>query len=340
MDNTLPTVATQNISVTLVNGAATISESAVNNGSTDNCTSVSGLTYDTDVTSFDCTDIGQNTVMLTVTDACGNSSTGTAIVTVLGSQPDITGMTVTPANTTNTGGVPTNLYIGYGPQSATMSPTVATPGTGLSYSWSPSGNLSCSTCATPVFTPTPASAVSSPAPTYTLTVSNSNGCVNSEAVTFCVKDIRVPGPTPARTMPKVYMCHSGVTTPVATNMVSSHQAHGDLLGQCGSTCPPLNARGIASNEEQEAAQMAGEQALEMVVYPNPSNSEFHLIIESTSTEKRADVTVFDLSGRIVERTANTATNSEVVVGKNLSPGVYFIEVKQGDLSKKIKAVKL
>ncbi|HVE61633.1 MAG TPA: T9SS type A sorting domain-containing protein [Chitinophagaceae bacterium] len=79
-DNTKPTVVTKNITVQLdANGNATIAEDAVNNGSSDAC---GGLTFDTDKTTFNCGNVGANTVTLTVRDANGNSETGTATVTV------------------------------------------------------------------------------------------------------------------------------------------------------------------------------------------------------------------------------------------------------------------
>jgi Putative metal-binding motif/Secretion system C-terminal sorting domain/Pregnancy-associated plasma protein-A/HYR domain/Receptor L domain len=79
-DNVAPAANCKNITVVLsAGGTATIAEDAVNDGSSDACGIVS---YDTDVTSFDCGDVGANTVTLTVTDNNGNSSTCTATVTV------------------------------------------------------------------------------------------------------------------------------------------------------------------------------------------------------------------------------------------------------------------
>ncbi|GHA27418.1 hypothetical protein GCM10007103_06000 [Salinimicrobium marinum] len=79
-DNMAPTVVTKNITVQLdASGNATIAEDAVNNGSSDSC---GGLTFDTNITSFDCDDVGTNTVTLTVTDKNGKSDNKTAIVTV------------------------------------------------------------------------------------------------------------------------------------------------------------------------------------------------------------------------------------------------------------------
>ncbi|QQS27913.1 MAG: HYR domain-containing protein [Sphingobacteriales bacterium] len=84
-DNTPPTAVCQNITVDLDNtGNATIAEDAVNNGSNDAC---GGLTFDTDITTFNCSDVGENTIVLTVTDANGNSSTCSATVTVEDNTP-------------------------------------------------------------------------------------------------------------------------------------------------------------------------------------------------------------------------------------------------------------
>ncbi len=76
-----PTVITHDITLSLTNGMATITADDINNGSYDNCsiTSVS-----VSPTSFNCNNIGINTVTLTVTDVNGNISEGTAIVTISG----------------------------------------------------------------------------------------------------------------------------------------------------------------------------------------------------------------------------------------------------------------
>ncbi|MFP2994256.1 hypothetical protein ABN763_00005, partial [Spongiivirga sp. MCCC 1A20706] len=76
-DSVAPVVVTQDITLTLdANNTATITTSDINNGSTDNCTADTDLTYSVDTTSFDCSNLGANTVTLTVTDAEGNTATG------------------------------------------------------------------------------------------------------------------------------------------------------------------------------------------------------------------------------------------------------------------------
>ncbi|MCK8524385.1 HYR domain-containing protein, partial [Aquimarina sp. D1M17] len=86
-DTTPPTALCQPISVTLdAFGNASITAQDIDNGSTDAC---GVLSLSASETNFDCTNLGTNTVTLTVTDINGNSSTCDAIVTILD--------TITPA---------------------------------------------------------------------------------------------------------------------------------------------------------------------------------------------------------------------------------------------------
>ncbi|MEZ4794479.1 MAG: HYR domain-containing protein [Flavobacteriaceae bacterium] len=79
-DTVAPVAQCQNITVQLdANGNASIVASDVDGGSTDACGIAS---TSIDVSSFDCSDVGNNNVVLTVTDVNGNSSSCTAIVTV------------------------------------------------------------------------------------------------------------------------------------------------------------------------------------------------------------------------------------------------------------------
>lgn len=79
-DLVAPVVITQPVTVQLnATGSASITASQVNNGSSDNC----GIaTLSVTPNTFTCTNVGSNTVTLTVTDLNGNIATGTAIVTV------------------------------------------------------------------------------------------------------------------------------------------------------------------------------------------------------------------------------------------------------------------
>ncbi len=79
-DDDAPDAICQNITVQLDDmGNATITAGQINFGSSDNC----GVdTLDLDIDTFDCSNVGENTVILTVTDVNGNASTCMSIVTV------------------------------------------------------------------------------------------------------------------------------------------------------------------------------------------------------------------------------------------------------------------
>ncbi|MGG5488407.1 HYR domain-containing protein, partial [Gaetbulibacter sp. PBL-D1] len=81
VDNEAPNVICQSLSLQLnpITGLATITANDIDNGSTDNC-SIANMTLSQ--TTFDCNDIGTNTVTLSVTDGSGNSDSCTATVTI------------------------------------------------------------------------------------------------------------------------------------------------------------------------------------------------------------------------------------------------------------------
>jgi gliding motility-associated-like protein len=81
VDSILPVIATQPVTVYLdANGQASITAADLDNGTTDNC-QIASIAIDS--SSFDCTEVGANTVTFTATDANSNVSTANVTVTVL-----------------------------------------------------------------------------------------------------------------------------------------------------------------------------------------------------------------------------------------------------------------
>ncbi|MBL7950886.1 MAG: HYR domain-containing protein, partial [Flavobacteriales bacterium] len=82
LDTIAPTALCQNINAYLdATGNVTITGADLNSGSSDNCGTTT-LIYSTSTASFDCGNLGPQTVTLTVADASGNVSTCDATVTV------------------------------------------------------------------------------------------------------------------------------------------------------------------------------------------------------------------------------------------------------------------
>ena len=83
IDTEAPVVVLQSAAVQLdANGFGVLSFEAIDNGSSDNC----GIaTVSIDQTTFDCSQVGFNTVTVTITDNSGNQSEGTVVINVIAS---------------------------------------------------------------------------------------------------------------------------------------------------------------------------------------------------------------------------------------------------------------
>ncbi|WGK64663.1 HYR domain-containing protein [Croceiramulus getboli] len=87
-DSLAPTVVTKNIVLALdASGNASISATDIDDGSVDNCT---GVNLALDKTSFSCSDLGTNTVVLLVSDFNGNTASASAVVTVIDATDPLT----------------------------------------------------------------------------------------------------------------------------------------------------------------------------------------------------------------------------------------------------------
>jgi hypothetical protein len=341
-DHVAPVVITKAVTVTLVNGTATIIPSDVNNGSSDAC-GIASLTLSN--SSFNCSNIGTNTVILTVKDVHGNSSSAPATVTVVGTIP-VTSITSVPTSTVYTGGVSTNLYLGYGAQSTTLQVNAPASGAPYTYKWTSNtlSLLNSSTSGAPVFTPVQFGSYS-----FTVLVTNRYGCTSTATISICVTDIRVPGSNG-----KVYVCHlppgnpgNRQTLSISVNAVDAHlSGHtGDRLGSCDQT--PCNMNVITSSgtttttatkETASVEVKTTEEELKVTVMPNPSTSYFTLKFASRY-ETPLSMRVMDGAGRVVDAKSKIGANSTIQIGHNYSSGTYYAEIIQGGTRKVIQLIK-
>jgi hypothetical protein len=77
---------------------------------------------------------------------------------------------------------------------------------------------------------------------------------------------------------------------------------------------------------------------DVTAYPNPFEESVSINIASGSNEP-ATITVLDLSGRIILKYNDVDISKPFDINGNLSTGVYFLSVKQGENEKMIKVVK-
>jgi VCBS repeat-containing protein len=344
VDNTKP-VITDIADKTVNCGASTLPSATGTATATDNC-STPTVIY-TDATSG-------NLITRTwkATDASGNYSTSVQYITV-GSAFTAT-VTSAPTNSTYTGGINSNLYLGYGAQSTTLTMcSLPSAGAPYTYAWSGSASnkLSSTTAASPLFTPSAAGYF-----TFNVTVTNKYGCTSFAVIAICVTDIRVAGTNGA----KVYVCHTPggknktpQTLQVAISLVSSHlnttscgSDGNDRLGSCDQTpCNTSAAQsttivGNTTGTTKEAAEEVNTsvEELKVTVMPNPSTTFFTLKMES-KYETPISMRVMDGRGRVVDAKTKIGSNSTIQIGHNYSSGTYYAELIQGSQRKVIQLIK-
>ncbi|MEO8404370.1 MAG: T9SS type A sorting domain-containing protein, partial [Chitinophagaceae bacterium] len=333
VDNISPDARCKPATITLVNGVATLTAADINNGSSD----ASGIqSLQVSKASFSCADIGTKTVVLTVTDNNNNVSTCTTTVSVLGEIPSCS-ITSIPSNNTYTGGVPTNLYLGYGPQNTKLQVSAPASGAPYTYSWSPAAGLNNVSSNAPVFTPTSQGTYS-----FTVTVTNKYGCKSTCSISICVLDIRVPGTGGVF----VYVCqqlgHSGNyhTLPVLVNLLPLLYRfdNGFHLGSCNQTICGSNQTHSKIGAEETVDEHSA-ISLTIAAFPNPSSGNFTLQVISSQKDPVA-ISIVNVFGQTVYKQINIAPNTSIIVGDRFAEGVYFVEAKQGDKKMSLKLIKM
>jgi hypothetical protein len=134
---------------------------------------------------------------------------------------------------------------------------------------------------------------------------------------------------------------------VYTITVNCSDASGNISTQKTSIVVPDNLRGdfskVAYNFDTENdgdIDSHGDyfgKLFDCKVSPNPGKQNFNLEIKSVSNEK-IEVNLFDISGRLISK-LSAVKNNTLRFGDDLRPGVYMVEVKQGQRQKIIKVVK-
>jgi|GEM_PF-4555888 len=232
------------------------------------------------------------------------------------------------------GGAANTIYIGYGPASVTLSAQVSGGKTPYNYKWhlgSPTGSVTGTNSNTLVVNPTTSSI-------YYLIVTDFNGCVTTIAKTINVTDIRC-----GSKLEKVTVCVNSkgkyTTNCIASSAVSSNIANGSYLGACNTPLITSDARTNTGIEVSSKNIQPELNNFDVTVSPNPSSTDFKLIVQSNSS-KTISIRLFDISGRVISTINKIQRNETVTVGSSLTGGTYIAEVSQGSNSKIVKLIKI
>jgi hypothetical protein len=205
------------------------------------------------------------------------------------------------------------IYLGYGPQSLTLSAAVPSGFPPYTYSWSPGGSTNSSMTVNPTSTTT-----------YNLTIKNAFGCAVSISMTIAVKDIRDGDKN------KVFLCHNGHTQSVSVNAVPVLLSQGDQLGNCDNE--PTTSRSLASEEGQ---------IQRLKLYPNPVTNSAIISLQLQKDE-HVQIAVFDQHGRKamkeIERNYKGGSQEVVLNTSHLSNGSYYARITCGSTVNLVKMV--
>ncbi|MCL7754272.1 T9SS type A sorting domain-containing protein [Polaribacter sp. Z022] len=286
---------------------------------TDNCSIAS---TSLDISSFGCDNLGDNTVQVSVTDQSGNTTTVPVTITVLGETPSIS---IENFNTVY-GQKENTVYLGY--QESVYLKTEVSGGSGFTYEWTDESGDVFSTDKHPKVSPEVTT-------TYTVVVTNSNGCQSTDSVEVCVIDARAKD-RHGRFNGKVLICHHAhkhsksykhnshssnhnddKLISVSKNAVKGHLKHGDVLGGCEATCAT-------------EVYVEPEPVTDVNIYPNPSTGYFKVKLENF--ENKAEVLLYNLHGRLLQRryVRDCRREQSVTMGSRwLREGIYVVKIRTG-----------
>jgi hypothetical protein len=104
----------------------------------------------------------------------------------------------------------------------------------------------------------------------------------------------------------------------------------------GTAGPITTTSPMARQTERELVAF---NQLNLKAYPNPSENEFTLQVESDNIKDKISLKVFDMAGRTVQTFTGLVPGQTLRVGSNYVQGVYFIDMMQGDKHNQLKIVK-
>lgn len=112
------------------------------------------------------------------------------------------------------------------------------------------------------------------------------------------------------------------------------------VGYCyGNTCQIGIATLRPNHTTLSYAERIDGTVIDAQVYPNPSSSEFNLILNSDLENTPAVVTITDLSGRMIDTFNFDGSRNTVQFGKSLMNGIYLVTVQQGDFKNVTRILK-
>jgi hypothetical protein len=78
---------------------------------------------------------------------------------------------------------------------------------------------------------------------------------------------------------------------------------------------------------------------DLKVYPNPSHASFNIVMSSNNKLDKVQLRIMDISGRTIQVFNNLSANQTLQIGSSYRPGLYIVEMIQGNERKQLKLIK-
>jgi hypothetical protein len=108
-------------------------------------------------------------------------------------------------------------------------------------------------------------------------------------------------------------------------------------GDVGEACTTIYVP-LSNDNKTSGIGTVGSENFNVKVYPNPSSSNFNLRVSSIDNGPM-DIKIMDMTGKVVQESNNLELEKEHQIGGFLSPGLYLVEVKQGDTKRIVRVTK-
>ena len=327
LDNTAPIAVCQDITLELGDdGTVTIDPLAVDGGSSDACGIAS---YELNIDTLDCSNLGNTAVILTVTDVNGNQSSCSAIITLEDNTPPVLvcsdDVVTVELNQDGVAFITPSLVADITDNCGTGAVTIDVQ------------EVSCADIGTPV----------------TVTVFANDGNGNSAVCSAVVKvidslgpEIVCPddqvvnlGPDGTYTLGDYIADGSATATDNCTDPVtifSQDPAAGSVLG-FGMQVITFTAEDQYGNIstcsfELDIQEILGAGEIEdfasLILYPNPADSKVNL--SNPRQIDLSEVTIYDLTGRIVHKVDLSTMGSEITIDIATLANATYMLVIRGD----------
>ena len=79
--------------------------------------------------------------------------------------------------------------------------------------------------------------------------------------------------------------------------------------------------------------------MKVAASPNPSNTNFRIVVSSNELKETVKLIVTDMLGRVIE-TRTTNAGQIIMLGEKYRSGTYLVSIIQGKESKQLKLIKL